>query len=282
MGKVGILTDSTAQFPSPVFPGRKLVNVISLHIQTGTHEYAKADELKAAEFDASITNEGFPKVFAPSVEEFQTMLGVLGKRYDEIMVVLHSSKLSQTFTNAKKAAEIIQGQVPLQIIDSQTTAIGLGLLVQAAAEAIEDGMRIAEIDRHIRSIIPRIYSVFCIEGLTYMEKSGYLGTSQALIGEFLNVLPIYIFDNGQLTPTQKARNYRHLVDILHEFLTEFEELKHIALLQGVPPFETETRTLRERISEDFPDTALSEHTISAALASILGPRSLGMFVMQEE
>ncbi|MBW8012655.1 MAG: DegV family EDD domain-containing protein [Chloroflexi bacterium] len=282
MGKIGILTDSTAQFPTPVFAGRKLVNVIPLHIQTENHEYAKADELKAADFSATLNNKNFPKVFAPSVDEFHTMLSALGKRYSEIILILHSSKLSPTYANSMKAAEIIQGQIPLQIVDSQTTAIGLGLLVQAAAAAVEEGMPLAEIDRHIRGMIPRIYSVFCIEGLTYLEKSGYLGTSQALIGEFLNVLPIYIFDNGQLVPTQKARNYRHLIDILHEFLTEFDDLKHIALLQGVPPFETETRTLRDRISEDFPDTSLSEHTISAALASILGPRSLGMFVLQED
>jgi fatty acid-binding protein DegV len=96
------------------------------------------------------------------------------------------------------------------------------------------------------------------------------------------MLPIYVLENGHLTATQKARNYRHLVDILHEFLYEFGHLEHIALLQGVPPFETEARALRERIVADFPDTPISEHTISATLASIIGPRSLGMFVMQGE
>jgi hypothetical protein len=33
---------------------------------------------------------------------------------------------------------------------------------------------------------------------------------------------------------------------------------------------------------DFENTPISEHTIGVALATIIGPRSLGMFVLQSE
>ena len=54
------------------------------------------------------------------------------------------------------------------------------------------------------------------------------------------MLPMYVIEAGETDPTQKARNHRHLVDLLHEFITEFETLDHLGLIQGVPPFETET------------------------------------------
>ena len=139
-----------------------------------------------------------------------------------------------------------------------------------------------EIDDLIRSQLPRLYTVFCIQGLSYLYQSGYLEEAQAIVGEFLEILPIYILNEGQLVPTQKARNNRHLVDLFQEFLCEFNALDHIALLQGVPPFETETRALRERLSFDYEGTPISEHTISPELATMIGPRSLGLFVLQSE
>lgn len=276
-----ILTDSTAQFPTPAFTGRDLVHMIPLSLEAPESVTLESGEvLKASHLPASV-NGSVPRVEAPSVAAFQKIFSSLGKRYEQIIAILHSAQLTDTFAHAEEAVEALQAQGTIQVIDGQTTAIGLGLLVQAASKAAEQGMPAPDIDRHIRALVPRVYSIFCIEGLTYLEKSGYLGPAQAKIGEMLKVLPLYILDNGHLVPTQKARNYRHLVDLLHEFLNEFTELDHIALLQGAPPFETETRALRDRIAEDFPDTPVSEHTISATLASIIGPRSLGMFLMHE-
>jgi DegV family protein with EDD domain len=282
MSTTGILTDSTAQFPTPVFDGRKLVSVISLHIEMNGQRYENGEGLKAADLETSLSNGASPKVIAPSQDEFTALFTSLSAHYSDILTILHSADLSATYENAAKAAEALKGQINILMVDSHSTAIGLGLVVQFAAAAAEEGVPPADIERQIRKLLPKVYSVFCIEGLTYLENSGYLGPAQAAIGEHLQMLPIYVLENGRLVATQKARNYRHLVDILHEFLNEFDHLEHIALLQGVPPFETEARALRERIVEDFPDTAISEHTISATLASIIGPRSLGMFVMQGE
>ncbi|MDH5505904.1 MAG: DegV family EDD domain-containing protein [Anaerolineae bacterium] len=281
MNSICILTDSTAQFPTPSFPGRNLVHVIPLHVQINGQIYARGEGIKATDMPRTIANGSSTLVVPPSQAEFETIFTSLSAHFGTVVTILHSADLSKTFHNAAQAASAVQGHIKIQLIDAQTTAVGLGMIVQAAAEAIADGMPAAESERYIRSLIRKVYSVLCIEGLTYLQQSGYLGPAQSTIGEYLKLLPIFIFESGHLVATQKARNYRHLVDILHEFVYEFPELKHIALLQGVPPFESETRALRERINEDFPTTNLSEHTISGALAGLIGPRSLGMFVMQD-
>jgi hypothetical protein len=74
---------------------------------------------------------------------------------------------------------------------------------------------------------------------------------------------------------------RNLVEILHEFIIEFGDLKHIALSRGVVPFDNEARSLREHIYTDFPTTPYSEHILGSALASILGPRSLALVAMED-
>ena len=68
--------------------------------------------------------------------------------------------------------------------------------------------------------------------MTYLYQSGFIGDAQALVGEMLGLLPIYTLEEGRLTPVEKARNYRQLIDFMQEFIDEFSDLYHIALIQS--------------------------------------------------
>jgi len=281
MSKVCILTDSTAQFPTPVFPGSELVNIIPLHVEFNDVIYTDGKDIRTVNLPASSRLSGGPKALPPTEEEFQQVFSHLGQRYHEIITILVSSHLNPVVTAAHNAATSARGPATVHIIDSQTTAVGLGLLVQAAAKAAQNGSDGLEITRLVRGLVSKIYTVFCVKSLSYLYRSGNLDPAQALIGEMLNVMPFMILENGRLVPIQKVRSSRHLVDILHEFITEFSNLNHIAIIQGVPPFEQEARNLRDRVSGDFVSPSFSEHTLGAALASILGPRSLGIVVWEQ-
>ncbi len=280
MPRVCILTDSTAQFTVPVFPGLDLVNVIPLRVQLDDQIYYDGKDLKAAILSRAEHGEAGPIALPPSPEDFRQAFTTLGRKYNEIIVILLSSQLNPTFTAAQEAASTVRGPASIHFIDSQTTAVGLGLVVQAAAEAAEKGATSTRINRLVRGLIPRIYTVFCVQSLSYLYRSGHLDPAQAIVGEMLGMTPFFILENGRLVPIQKIRNSRHLVDILHEFISEFGNLKHIAIVQGVPPFEQESHNLRERINGNFPSATFSEHTLGAALATILGPRSLGVVAME--
>jgi DegV family protein with EDD domain len=273
-----ILTDSTAQFPIPAFPGRNLVYIIPLQIE---HPNGKdPEDLRAADFPPSAPKDFATSVHAPSVEAFEKQLLQLARSYTGVVVILHTHSLSNTYQNALTAAKNLQGQLEIEVIDAHTIATGLGLVVQTASAAAEEGQSVAKIAEQIRNLLPRVYSIFCIPGLTYLHHSGYLSLSQAIVGEHMKLLPLYVIEDGELVPTQKARNKRHLVDLLHEFITEFEFLEHIGFIQGVPPFETETRSLREHLALDYEELSISEHTISPELSVMIGPASLGMFLLQ--
>jgi DegV family protein with EDD domain len=281
MSKVCILTDSTAQFPTPVFPGSELVNIIPLHVEYKDTIYTDGKDIRTAQLPASSRPGGGPKALPPTEDEFQQVFSTLGNKYSEIIAILISSHLNPVVSAAHTAATSNRGPATVHIIDSQTTAVGLGLLVQAAAKAAQNGSDGVEITRLVRGLVSKIYTVFCVQSLSYLHRSGHLDPAQAIIGEMLNVMPFLILENGRLVPIQKIRSSRHLVDILHEFITEFSNLNHIAIIQGVPPFEQETRNLRDRVNGEFPSPSFSEHTIGAALASIIGPHSLGIVVWEK-
>jgi DegV family protein with EDD domain len=276
-----ILTDSTAQFPTRSFRGQDRVNVIPISVSLPDRPELSPEQIKTAHLPASLGTGSRPLITFPSTERFVKAFDYLASKYDQIMVVLSSGHLSPLVKHARAAAEAVRGKIEIEVIDSHSASVGLGLLVQTATAAAEDGLDLREAKRVVLGTAPHIYSVFCVRGLSYLESQGFLDHAQAWAGEQQGVFPFYVLEKGRLIPALKIRNARHMVDCLHEFVTEFSDLHHIALLQGIPAFEQESRGFRERVREDFGDTPISEHTIEPGLAAILGPKTLGMFVWED-
>ncbi len=276
MPSVCIVSDCTALFPNPVFKGRSQVQLLPAAWQD---DQPSVERLKAADFPVSLKGAEAPALATPSQAEFEDLFRSAGGKYDGVLAILHSSKFSPAAERAQEAAQVLNGTVPVRVIDSHTVSLGLGLIVQAAAAAAEGGMPLPELDLYARSLIPKNYGMLCIPGLTYLQRAGQVNPSQAIVGEYLDILQVFTLDNGELVPTQKARNARHLVDILVEFLSEFFNLEHIAIMQGAPSFEQETRGLRERLNEERPGIPISEQIINAPFASLIGPHSLGVFAL---
>lgn len=280
MSQVCILTDNAAQFTNPNFPGRDLVSILHSALSLGGKMYAEGRGIKVSQLPESALGGIDPRVHPPTTQTFQRAFLHLWKDHPQIICILHSAQLSQAVENACQAALAINGSTYIQVIDSQTTGVGLGLLVELAARAAHQGHSSTEIVQMLRGQIPRMYTIFYIQHLSYLYHSGFIDLGQATLGEMLKVNVVMLLEGSRLIPSRKVRNLRHMVDTLDEFLGEFVQLKHIALLQGYPPFEHETRVLRERIQTDFPNTRLTEHTLNPIQAAIFGPRSLGIITME--
>ena len=279
MPQVCILTDSSIQFTNSNFPGHELVSVLPMRIQLNQRLYRDGIDLTLQMLPFSAKNGVDPHVLPPSSDEFCLALETLGKKFEQILVILLSSSLNPSIASAYEICQTLHSSASVHIIDSQTTSVGLGLIVQAAAEAAWADVGIAEIKRMLNWLIPRVYTIYCTQSLTYLCHSGQLDRAQALVGEMMGVTAFFLMENGRLLPVQKARNARNMVDIFEEFIMEFGDLHHIAMIQGVPPFSGEIRSLRERIHDRYPDTPYSEHHMGAAVATMLGPRSLGLVTM---
>lgn len=275
-----ILTDSTAIFPKPLYAGHEHVFIIPHRLQLGDQWRNDGKDLTLFKTDRSQSNHLHLLAHPPTIEDFRQSYISLGMKYQEIVTILISSHLSQAVENARLAAESLKNRLVIHIIDSQTMAAGIGLLVQAAAEAVQRGQGGQDINRLVRGLIRHIYAVFCLPDLVYLSRSGQVDEAQALVGEMLGIIPLFVMENGRLIHVQKIRNSRHMVDVMYEFVTEFEDLKYLALVQGVSPYEQEYRNLYDRIYQNLRTTHISEHTLSTALATILGPRCVGLVTMQ--
>lgn len=280
MSRVCILTDTTAQFPHPGFLGNELVTVIPMPVNLRGQNYKDGREVKINQLPPAAGDELSPQLLPPTIESFRQVLFSLSKNYAEIIVLLLSTNLCPAVERARDAAGSFSLPSKVDILDSQTTSAGLGLLVETAAEAAHNGLPGSEILRLLRVLIPHVYTLFCVQSLSYLAYAGKVDPAQAIVGDMLGLLPFLTLENGRLTPLQKARSTRHLIDVFLEFATEFRTLRHVALLQGLPLSSGEARLIRERLLESMPDTPISEHTLGGPLATLFGPRTLGLVLME--
>ena len=275
-----ILTDSTACFTRVNYAGQEHVYQIPCTLHSGEQTIIDGKDLSLLEQLSSHSLIPSIQVFAPSIESFQNMYHQLGQTYQNILVILMSSHLSHAVNHALQAAQVPKSPASIHIVDSQTCAVGLGFLVHSAAEAIQRGLPPAEISRMIRGLTRHIYAIFCLPDLSYLARAGQLDPAQAVVGEMLGMLPLFIMENGNLVHTYKIRSPRHMVDIMFEFIAEFEHLRHLAILQGLPFFEQEAHNIRERIHQNIRAVPFSEHTLPLSLATMLGPRAIGLMAVE--
>jgi DegV family protein with EDD domain len=281
MRKNCILTDSSAQFFYPSFPGHDLVRVIPYDIEMHGKIYPEGKNLKISSFPPSALDEATPKLVSPGIEKFIDWFSALSREFSNILVILQDSHFSVAYENAMQAAATIKANRTIQIVNGQTTSAGLGALVQIAAETLHEGGTIAHAEHLIRRQIPHIYTVLCTPGLSYLYNAGIISQAQALVVEMLNFIPVYTLEEERLTPLEKVRSYRHTVDLFIEFLEEFETLSHIAMVQSMPPLLPDTRNVRQLFQDTYPNTSYSEHNVNLPLAAVFGPRLLAMLAVEK-
>jgi DegV family protein with EDD domain len=282
MARVCILTDSTAQFLVPGFPGLELVHSLPISIQINGKMYPPNDPSLTSRLSVSVQDPAQPAILLPGVADFERAFRSLGRAFDEIIVLLFSEKMNEAVTNAKIAANKSHAPAAVHILDSQAIDLGLGVLVQRAAGLASRGYSASQIKQDLLGYIPHVYSVFGIRGLSYLEQAGQLHPAQALVGEMLGMLPVLALEHGKLTAVHKARSGRNLVDILYEYINEITYLESIALLQSTTYFSSEARSLKERLQNEYPEVRISEHLLNPVTAALIGPASLGLVAVEAD
>ena len=281
MSKVHIVTDSTAHFEDPTTPQRLGDTVVPLTIQFGRQYFKEGIDLTEDEFfNRMATSAQPPTLHAPAADDFRAVYGSLIKSADKILSLHISSKLSQTCARAKTAAEDYLGRCQIVVLDSWTTSVGLGILVQAAAQAANEGKSLGDIVRIVRGMISHIYAVFFVDTLDYLEHSGLIGKSQSILGTMLGIKPFLSIEEGEIIPIEKVRSRDKAVDKLIEFASEFTNIDHGVILQSGKMPTDDTRLLLEQLEMTCPGLKFPVMRYGPTLACQLGPDSLGIFIYE--
>jgi DegV family protein with EDD domain len=206
---IKVITDSTAYIT--IDQQKELdIQIIPLSVHFSDESFVET-EVDYDYFYSKIDRTGeIPTSSQPSTGEIYKVFRRIVEAGDEILAIFISSAMSGTYENALLVTEQLKQEIPdasIEILDSRTNCMALGLQVIEAARSIEEGNSLEDAQQAAISIRERVHFYFVPETLEYLKKGGRIGTASALLGTILNVRPILTVDmkNGMTHLWGKAR-----------------------------------------------------------------------------
>ena len=283
MSKVRSVTDSNAYLP-PDMVEKYQIETIAHRIKIGSALFEEdpsftADELFARQQGVSVSGSTrLPEVDAADVNTILECYRRLGRESEQIVSIHMSSQLSPMWAQARRAAEMLKGRYTIRVLDSLSTSYGLGLLVEQAAIAAEEGANVHEIARLTNGSVPHLYLAVFSESLNYLERSAGLGSSQSLLGAMLGIKAMLMMEDGRLSPLEKVQTREEVVEKLVEFVAEFATVERIGVIHHA--YQQQQRDLIGRLAEIIPGVKVETALYTPSLAAYCGPNMIGVIVYE--
>lgn len=222
---VKIISDSTCDLSQELLK-KYDISILPLNILLGEQEYRDGEEITPEEiYRWSEEHKETPKTAAPSIERAVALFEPYLKEGREIVCFSISETMSSSNNVMHLAAEELEAEDRVWVIDSANLSTGIGLLVVEAAILAGEGRSAEEIARKMEELKPRVRASFVVDTLLYLYRGGRCSGLSALAGGALKLHPRIDVKDGVMGSGKK---YRGAIDkvILHYVADMEEELKN--------------------------------------------------------
>ena len=201
---VKIIVDSTADMRPEV---AEQVEIVPLSVHFGDREYVTGVDIDPKLFyEMLVESDTLPTTSQPAPFLFEEAFEKAMAEGYEVVCLTCSGKLSGTNQSANIAASDFEGKV--HVVDSQTIAIGLGILAEYAVSLANRGMSAEEIVWRLQQKREKVRLLALVDTLEYLKKGGRVSSAVALAGGLLNIKPVLSVNGGEIKLLGKARGSR--------------------------------------------------------------------------
>lgn len=218
---IKIAADSTCDLSKELI-NKYGISIIPLHIVLEDKEYLDGLDITPDEiYEWSDKNNTTPKTSAVGFENAMDVIKPIVNSGDEMIIFTISEKMSTTPNVFRMAAEELEVEDRVSVIESANLSTGIGLMVIEAAIMAAEGMERAVIVDKIEELKPRVRSSFVVDTLTYLHRGGRCSSVAALAGGMLKLHPKIVVENGAMLATKK---YRGKMDsVILDYAKDMEE-----------------------------------------------------------
>lgn len=223
---IKVLTDSTSYIDKSIREALD-IRVVPLSVKFSDTTF-KETEIDHESFYAMMEEKGIPQSSQPSVGDLHDAMQDVVKDGDDLVCIFLSSDMSGTYSCANLAKNMVLENHPeanIEIIDSRSNCMQLGFAAIIAAKAAQEGKTLKQIISMVKENIKRSRFLFIPDNLTYLQKGGRIGRANAIIGNFLKIIPILTVEDGVTTVFQKVRTKKKaILTIIQQVLKDIEDL----------------------------------------------------------
>jgi DegV family protein with EDD domain len=276
-----VVLDSTADLPD-AHARHSNWRVVPLYVRVGDDTYRDHVELAAPEFYARLRRGEKASTSQPTPGDFEECFQALD-RFDRIICVTVSAKVSGTYESAERAAETIGGG-KVAVVDSASASAGEVVLAEAIQRRLERGTD----DEEVLAVADRFRResglLFTVDTLDYLVRGGRIGKAAGLAGNLLNVKPILTIREGEVEPVKRVRGRAKAFAEFEAQLvaaTDDDPGWHVAVAHA--DAEADAQRLVEMVKRARPRASLD---VSTALGPVVGahagPGTLGLFWFRDD
>jgi DegV family protein with EDD domain len=269
---VKVVTDSTADIPAQLVQELG-ITVVPLYVRFGEKVYRDGVDINEGEFYQKLV-EGpiHPTTSQPTPADFADVYSKLSREADEIVSIHLSTKISGTYNSALTGKELAETRCPIEVIDSSSVSMGLGLITMTAARLAKAGEKLTQVMEEVKETIPNIHLLGIFDTLKYLLLGGRISRAKALLGSVLNVKPLITMHDGEVSPSGQARTRSKGIERLFNLAKNALNIQELAIVHSTTP--DEAASLKERIASILDRQQIHIARLGPALGVHGGPGTL--------
>lgn len=225
MANFYILTDSSCDLPKDLIE-KNSIDYLGLICNFNNKDYIEdcGTSLSYSDFYEEIRKGTMPTTSQINSFRFSETFLEYAKSEKPLLYVSFSSSLSGTYNSALIAKEETLEQYPnakIEIIDSKSASLGVGLLVMESCKLRDSGYTLDDAVKYLNDFKYKINHIFTVDDLNHLKRGGRISSAAATFGSLLNIKPILRVSNeGSLVSYSKVKGRKKSIKTL------FEEIKN--------------------------------------------------------
>ncbi|CCL82822.1 TPA: DegV family protein [Clostridioides difficile] len=221
--KIKLVCDSLCDIPDEISE-KDYIEIVPLTVIFNDREYIEGVDIKKEEFYKKVKEiKQIPKTSQATYMEFKEVFDKFITEGYHIICITGAANASGTFQSAMIAKNDVNENEKIHIFDTRNLSLGSGQYVIKACELFEEGLGFEEIIDELENTRSSVRLLFAPYTLDFLKQSGRVPVATALIGNMLNIKPIFFFDNGEAKLVNKVRGIKNIASKLVDIILEMNE-----------------------------------------------------------
>ena len=219
---IKLICDSLCDIPDEI-QQKEYLEVIPLTLIMDGKEYKDGVDITKEEFYDIVLKSGeIPKTSQATYMQFKDAFEKNVSEGKNIICLTGASSATGTYQSAMLAkGDIEEGNI--HVFDTENLSLGAGQFVIRACDMIEEGLSVEEIYDKLDSLRDSVSILFAPASFDFLKKSGRVPLTTAIIGNMLNIKPIFKMERGKISLVTKVRGIKKLAAKLVEITMEKNE-----------------------------------------------------------
>lgn len=274
---VAVITDSTSYLP-PGWAAELGVRVVPVQVIVAGQAFDETEDAQAQRVAEALqswqpvtTSRPSPARFTEAFREAEAA-GAQG-----IVVATLSSAMSATYESALLAAR--EAEIPVDVIDTRSIAMGAGFAVVSGARAAREGRDREDVASIVRARAAATHVYFYVDTLEYLRRGGRVSSARAAVGQALQVKPLLQVVDGHVEKVEQVRTASKALARLAE-LAVVAAGDHAVVDIAVQHLGAPERAsaLAATIGERLPQATVLEGTVGGVVGAHVGPGMVAVVV----